>query len=466
MKKNELNYLPISKLFFTSIILFLVSNIGTSFGQTFSGKVLDKDSLDPIENVNIFLTKNSRNGTASNKKGEFILKIQHKIQKKDSIAFSSVGYKTYTTTIASLKENNNRILLSKENNYLKEVSLKGKRKQSRIKFKKIASLKSRLFSPASVIVGSKIYISGGDKSVTDDSFKRVTDKVNKKYLDPSFAAIMSEWYPSQSFKAYNDKLIIYDIEKNVFEISNIKIENRAYHQMKIYKDDIYILGGKKLEKFNGTEYLHNKIEVINLKKATVKVDRTNPHQAVNFCSFLYKDNIVTMGGSVKINKDGTKKYTDKIHLYNLPTGLWYELGKMNEPKEVVGINIDEKFFTISGSDNQSFSKIESWNINTGKWSFEGNLFFNLNKPALTKNKNNIYIYDNGNLLIYNVLNKVLKQYTINLYLKNSKMHFYKDKLYIIGGYKETEYSKEPSSGIYKIDISEFNKTKVINSKKF
>lgn len=38
-------------------------------------------------------------------------------------------------------------------------------------------------------------------------------------------------------------------------------------------------------------------------------------------------------------------------------------------------------------------------------------------------------------------------------------------MYIIGGYREKQYTKEPSSVIYKVDVSEFNKTKVNRSKK-
>ena len=70
----------------------------------------------------------------------------------------------------------------------------------------------------------------------------------------------------------------------------------------------------------------------------------------------------------------------------------------------------------------------------------------------------------GKLLIFNTFNRELKEYEINLYLENANMHYYNDALYIIGGKIKKEYSTEPSSSIYKIDIAEFNITKMSNYK--
>ncbi len=131
--------------------------------------------------------------------------------------------------------------------------------------------------------------------------------------------------------------------------------------------------------------------------------------------------------------------------------------------EVTGTILGDKIYTIGGL-NQKISSIESWDINSGEWVVEGELFYGFKEPALASFGTNIYIYHYGKLLIYNVVQKSLKEYTIALYLNNPNMHVYKDALYIIGGYKETEYTKDPSSGIYSIELSEFSKTTVTNFK--
>ena len=75
MNNNHLGIYIIYKdyLFFT-LFLFLI-NIST-YCQTTSGKILDTETQKPIENVNVFLTKNKSIGTTSNENGEFTLKFK------------------------------------------------------------------------------------------------------------------------------------------------------------------------------------------------------------------------------------------------------------------------------------------------------------------------------------------------------------------------------------------------------
>lgn len=44
------------------------------------------------------------------------------------------------------------------------------------------------------------------------------------------------------------------------------------------------------------------------------------------------------------------------------------------------------------------------------------------------------------------------------------MHFYGDKLYIIGGYTYNEYSTNPSAATYSISVDEFENTKPLRIK--
>ena len=82
-----------------------------------------------------------------------------------------------------------------------------------------------------------------------------------------------------------------------------------------YKKNFF---GKKLGewdddfKMSKSENLDDKIEILNLNTKQIVIDNTNPHQAVNFEAFSYKDNIIVMGGSVK--QKNNKRYVKKIKL--------------------------------------------------------------------------------------------------------------------------------------------------------
>ncbi|TDO94546.1 hypothetical protein [Flavobacterium sp. 245] len=54
------------------------------------------------------------------------------------------------------------------------------------------------------------------------------------------------------------------------------------------------------------EYIQDKIEVLNINDQAIQVDNTNPHQAANFASFSYKDNIIVMGGYLRTGNKGVK----------------------------------------------------------------------------------------------------------------------------------------------------------------
>ena len=53
----------------------------------------------------------------------------------------------------------------------------------------------------------------------------------------------------------------------------------------------------------------------------------------------------------------------------------------------------------------------------------------------------------------------IKEYDIDLNLKDLGMHFFNEQLYVIGGYNVESFEKSPSKGFYSIDVLEFLKTK-------
>lgn len=61
------------------------------------------------------------------------------------------------------------------------------------------------------------------------------------------------------------------------------------------------------------------MEVYDLNKDTLYVDPVNPHQAVDFASFIYDECLYVMGGAVK-----EKMFSNQIHMLDLKRGVWYE----------------------------------------------------------------------------------------------------------------------------------------------
>lgn len=448
-----------------TILFILLHTSQSSFAQTVQGKIVDSKSFRPIENVNIYIQDQQDKGTFSDKDGRFNLWIKPYSKKKDSLVFSIVGYKKLVKAISDLEGNNN-ILLTQELQPLKEVNLRSNRKLNKsLPYKTLSKMPMGLSSFSAVLVNGKIFIAGGDNSTYDDSFQMAVERASEGKMMITFEDIQKEWYGSTTRKNYNNKLLIYDIAKDSWEENKVKLENRAYHQLNFLKDKIYIIGGKKLAHFGQKEYLLNHIEIYDIRNYQLQIDKTNPHQAVNFASFVYKGNIIVLGGSVRQKKNGSKVYSDKIHQFNIKTGYWFDVGKMTVPKEVNGILIENKIYLFGGENEIPLATIESFDLVTGKWDNEGSLFQPISRPAITSNNNTIYLFDNGRLLIYDITEKTLKQYKINLFLKNAGLQYYEDKLYIIGGYKEDRFSKEPSNGLYEVDLKALKNTEIPNFKR-
>ncbi len=109
--------------------------------------------------------------------------------------------------------------------------------------------------------------------------------------------------------------------------------------------------------------------------------------------------------------------------------------------------------------------MESFDLITGKWSVNGDLFTEVSRPALTKKDNTIYLFENGIVFTYNIVTRELKEYHVNLFLKASKMYFVNKKLIILGGFYDREFSVQPSNGVFSIDLDEFENTRIHNIKK-
>lgn len=436
------------------VILFLFPLLSTA--QNINGIIVSQKTNLPVENTNVFAVS-SKTGTITDENGKFSLNTTSTNNANEILEFSRIGYVTQRISLSNLAEQNFKVLLEENVENLSGVTVSANQKltlKSKLSFTKLAPLKNPVFAFGSFLKDQKIYVIGGDASFDSDAFKKVRlekpDFTLKDYLD--------ELKYTTTLFYYKGDFSIYNIKTDTWEVSDLKFKKRAFHNIHFYNNSIYVLGGKKISANGKFEYLQDQIEVLDFEKQTIKTDNTNPHQAVNFASFLYKDNIIVMGGSVKMSEKGKKVFSNKMHLYNLTSGYWYELDNMQIAKEATGILIDDKIYLIGGNNGNPISQIESFDLISQKWQTEGELFSGLERPAIAYHDTIIYIFENQKMFVYDLKTKQLKEYIIELGLQLSAMYYDANKLYILGGRTENDYSTTPSANVFSIDIEEFETT--------
>ena len=449
-----------------TFVLLLLSYF--SFGQTINGLILDEKTEIPIAGVNVYLKK-TKEGVITDEKGSF--RIKSGIKKEDTIVFSHLGYKTKYIPLYKVNKKKTIVYLTLDVEILSKVSLQSNRKlKSKIEFKKLASFGNGLHSFGSLLIQDKIYIIGGDLSFEEDAYlKALQDDPSLTGPTTSFQEYLQEVRirRSSSWKRYSKKMMIYDIASDTWKTSRHKFRQRAYHNLNYHNNKIYVIGGKRLSTNRRYEYLEDKIEVYDIKNDTILVDDTNPHQAADGVSFTYKDRILIMGGSIKIKNGKIKVYSNTMHFHNLKTGLWYELDHtMPKGKEVNGVLLNDKIYLIGGSNEKPLKEIETFDLTSGKWETVGDLFREIDQPAITYKDSIIYFFEEGKIYRYDTKTKVLNEYLINLFLRGSNLHYLNNKLYILGGFLQDQNSKIPSPRLFSIDLDEFKETKVNQSKKF
>ncbi|WP_111682768.1 Kelch repeat-containing protein [Winogradskyella tangerina] len=456
-------------LIITLCVSIFVGNISA---QTIKGEISNKNTNAPIENAHIYFSK--KKGAVSDAEGKFKFRYKEKYNTNDSIYISHVGFATKAIHISEAKKSNLRIFLEPKDQRLSETWIDaGKELKSNIEFTELTSLSQPLFSFAAGMEDDKIYVVGGENSYVFRRAMFVRDVAATRFLvnqpNPVFDLNFRNYLeglrmaPSGQ-EQFSSSLMVYDIPNDSWEVSDIEFRKRSGHNLHIYDDDIYVFGGKRPVS-TGKKYLDHVVEVYNTDTNKVRLDETNPNQAVNFASFLYNDYLITLGGIKKINKNGSRKYSEDIYFCNLKTGYWYKLGEMPNPKETKGILVKDKIYLVGGFNGFALTSIESFDLITGEWKQEGELFQGMERPGLAYSKGTIYIYNDGRILTYNLQTGILNEYKIRLNLKYAELFYNDGKLYILGGYKQDLYSDEPSSGLYSIDINEFYKTKINNSKK-
>ncbi|WP_159021540.1 carboxypeptidase-like regulatory domain-containing protein [Formosa sp. L2A11] len=441
---------------FTFILFFLAFTVTA---QNITGKILDRETNTPLEDVNIYFEGNKNNGTVSDASGMFELELNKESRSSDVILFSMLGYTTLEYSVEDVKSRNCILFLVKKEEVLDEVIVMSDLElHPELKYNKVADLDFGVAYFASVLVHNKIYVFGGDRTIIDGNEKRAMETA----LD--FSEFLKMLKLNMTWENYSDKLQVYDVIKDSVYVSDLEFKKRAYHEAVTVNDTVYVLGGKTLSKNQKKEYLENNIEVLDLGTNQLKLDQTYPHQAINFAAVSYQDNLVVMGGSTERSRTNEKTYSDKSYIYNITSGYWYELANMTQPKEVKGVLVNKKIYLIGGFNEMALKTIEYYDLEQGIWHNEGELFKGIDNPALTQHDNIIYIFNDDRLLTYNTLTKVLNAYKTDLDLYNASLFYAENKLFLVGGNTTYNYAIEPVSDIYSIDIRELPRTKIIETK--
>lgn len=106
---------------YTSTLVFIFLSFGIYAQEnSISGEIQDSQNNAALEYVNIGIPDKNV-GTVSNAKGNFILKLNEKVNPNDTIVFSHIGFETKKVLISQLKSNNNVVKMTPSENTLKEV---------------------------------------------------------------------------------------------------------------------------------------------------------------------------------------------------------------------------------------------------------------------------------------------------------------------------------------------------------
>ena len=440
-------------------ILLLLLFVNTLSAQRVAGLILDYTTKEPIKNAHIFINNKV---LVTNKKGNFYFNF-----KKGKQIIFSVSHLKYNDQKITFNTDNSAltIFLYQKQESLSEIKIFSKKNRKyKINFTQLPKLPKATHSFATVLKNNKLFVMGGDASTTRDQLRRgISDLLGSS--EQEIMKVISR--PKiQDHHSYLGDLQVFDFDLNNWTRKKSVFREKANHNVISYGDKFYLIGGKRLSRKKKRDYLEDKIEIYNTVDKSIEIDGTNPHQAVNFEALLYKHQIFLIGGSTKKSNQGKKEYSNEIHQYDLKSGYWYLYAKMTKGKETQGIILNDTLYLFGGYRKKDLKEIEALSLKTGVWKKIGNLFKGMKKPAITVHKEIIYLFENKQIVTYNTKFNELKSYAIDLNLLGSRMHFFKNKLYIVGGYLNSEFDKVPNSGFYSISLKEFKTTRPLKAKLF
>lgn len=426
--------------------------------QQITGVVADGKTKGPLEGVNIYLDDSSM-GTVSKADGTFLLENG---KAGDTIFFRYLGYNTVDYALKTfIGQKRDTVFLFPAEERLGEVEVAGRKKmRDKIIAQKLSNMPIASTGFGSTVVDGKIYVIGGDRSFKSNNLRRAYNDAAQGQFNQYSMLLLG--MGNISLDLYSNQLQIYDLFQDSWVKSETRFSKRAYHTVVPLDGKIYVLGGKTISANGVFEYLANTIEVYDIAKDKVLIDHVNPHQAANPLGVAYGDDILIIGGSTKLLKNGRKKYTDKIHFYNVPSGNWYELANMPIGIETDGTIVNGKLFISANESGGNGTVLYKFDLTSGKWNKLDELAFAFQNPKFTQGNGILYIYQKEILFTFDPKYGELKKYFVNVNLENPNLHFYDGYIYILGGTETQEFSTHPSADVYRVDVKDFQYTKPVS----
>ena len=413
-------------------ILFL--EISVSRAQI-RGIVVDGKKGQPLSGVNIYMQKDSIGIGVTDIKGEFRF-AHNKMGLSDTIIFSYVGYSSFKCTLSELRHLEYKVSMYELPQLLHEVVVSGERPPFFLEWTSLASLPKPLYSFGGFLHDGKIYVVAGDETLVR--------MVSNKYRQGT-----------EAWEYRSNNMYVYDIASDVWKKCAKGFVPRAGHTAQFYKNKIFVLGGKRLSTNRQLEYTDATMEVYDLNKDTLYVDPVNPHQAVDFASFIYDECLYVMGGAVK-----EKMFSNQIHMLDLKRGVWYEqentipaewCGRMN------GILVGDKVYFFGGYRTAPMWFTVSYDLRTGKWQRLCDLKDGVSYPGLASDGDCIYIFENRYLQVYDIKTNTMRIYELAaLDLESAGLFYWKNTLYIVGGCTRRGIYVAPHKGVIAVDVSQIN----------
>ena len=384
--------------------------------------VLSFESREPLEGVNVTVL-GTEAGTSTDKQGRFFLSKIPGLRDSDILRFSYVGYQSKKVSFKEILNNESRIFLSESTENLKEVVLSAEKAglKRTITFDKMSPLIKPLccFVAVPYLDGEKIVLIGGDESCGEDNPKRRLSEAPTLSMPGSSLIDMANRATSNlEWRHFSGAVYTYDIANDKWETMGTDVMERAYHSAVLHNDSIFVMGGKRLANSSKSEFLVDGVEVLDIEGFKLVVDRINPHRAVNFGSVVHSDNLFVFGGSTKIGLNDQREFSEKVHMYNFSSGYWYELKSLAKGKETSGTLIGETYYMIGGLNRRPLREIEVYDLNTGESFKEAELFEGMERPGIASKEGIIYVLDNGKLLTYDTELRILKEFLIDMPVRN------------------------------------------------
>jgi hypothetical protein len=324
------------------LLLLVIHTISSQ--KTFPGIVIDKETLVPLEFVDIY---NQENNTSTNEDGRFMF-----TSKIDSIKFSLLGYNSFSTTFSDIKSDT--ILLESNAIELKEIILTDenylykKLRENIAKNYPLNSYKEKFFLRGIVkrndtIVRIEDFLGLIERKTLFATREIPMPKKNYsiELLNLRKAGIVEKdvYFKEISFKKLLDLFVTLGLQKELFEFKEINLQDNFSVKLEFSskKNETFSTQGYYL--INSEDYAIDEFYLIS-KKGFPLIEK----KYIQYRTVLHESRI-------KFKKN--KKY-NKYYIYKAELDFKVEIQIKGSEKEYYDVSY--RYFTSNNFDNFNIKK--------------------------------------------------------------------------------------------------------------